>query len=212
MTLVDLRTEPLHSITARGILAGDVEHELDCIVYATGFDAMTGSLAKIDIRGPQTSLAEAWAEGPKTYLGLMVAGLPNLFIITGPGSPSVLTNMIASIEYHVEWIADCLASLSSVASPEWKPQRQRPGLLGGSRQQRRLQDAVPNVQLLVPRSEHPRQDPCVHAPTGPSRIRRALQRRSSSGLSELRAFLTRTNEAQPMSPKAQVGRLRLILI
>ncbi len=111
VTLVDLRADPLEEITTRGIRAGGVEYDLDVIVYATGFDAMTGSLLKMDLHGPTTSLAEAWAAGPTTYLGLAVAGLPNLFIITGPGSPSVLTNVIASIEHHVEWIANCIETL-----------------------------------------------------------------------------------------------------
>ena len=84
--------------------------EVDALVLATGFDAMTGSVAKIDIRGRDgQTLNQKWAEGPKTYLGLMSAGFPNLFIITGPGSPSVLSNMIVSIEQHVDWIADCIA-------------------------------------------------------------------------------------------------------
>jgi cation diffusion facilitator CzcD-associated flavoprotein CzcO len=122
VSLVDLRVEPLRAITTLGIRAGEVEHELDCIVYATGFDAMTGSLLKMDIRGPHVSLAEAWAEGPKTYLGMTVAGLPNLFIITGPGSPSVLTNMIASIEHHVEWIADCITALSQAGATRLEAQ------------------------------------------------------------------------------------------
>jgi cyclohexanone monooxygenase len=88
--------------------AGD--YEVDALVLATGFDAMTGSVAKIDIRGRNgQTLNQKWAEGPKTYLGLMSAGFPNLFIITGPGSPSVLSNMMVSIEQHVDWIADCIA-------------------------------------------------------------------------------------------------------
>ncbi|MDP6604478.1 MAG: cyclohexanone monooxygenase, partial [Rhodospirillales bacterium] len=84
----------------------------DAIVFATGFDAMTGALQRIDIRGTGgRSLNEKWVEGPRTYLGLAMAGFPNLFTITGPGSPSVLTNMLPSIEQHVEWIADCMAYL-----------------------------------------------------------------------------------------------------
>ena len=92
-------------------MAGGAEHPLDAIVFATGFDAMTGSFAKVEIRCGDLTLNGKWAEGPKTYLGLMVAGFPNLFIITGPGSPSVLSNMMVSIEQHVDWIADCLAHL-----------------------------------------------------------------------------------------------------
>jgi cyclohexanone monooxygenase len=110
--LVDVTEEPIEEITATGIRAGAREFELDCIVFATGFDAMTGALLSIDIRGREgRSLQDAWAEGPRTYLGLGVVGFPNLFTITGPGSPSVLTNMIVSIEQHVNWIADCMEYL-----------------------------------------------------------------------------------------------------
>ena len=114
--LVDLNEEPLHRITARGILAGDTEHEFDAIVLATGFDAMTGALNAIDIRavdesGATRTLREKWAAGPRTYLGLMSAGFPNLFTVTGPQSPSVLSNMLTSIEYHVEWISAALVHL-----------------------------------------------------------------------------------------------------
>ena len=114
VTLVDLRDRPIEELTRAGLRVGGKEYELDAIVFATGFDAMTGALLKIDIRGRGgRSLKEKWAEGPRTYLGLALAGFPNLFTITGPGSPSVLTNMIPSIEQHVEWIADCLAYLQA---------------------------------------------------------------------------------------------------
>jgi cyclohexanone monooxygenase len=109
--LVDIRSAPIERITPHGLVAGGREYPLDAIVFATGFDAMTGSFAKVEIRGRDGTLNAKWAEGPKTYLGLMVAGFPNLFIVTGPGSPSVLSNMIVSIEQHVDWIADCLAYL-----------------------------------------------------------------------------------------------------
>ena len=117
VTLVDLRETPIEAITERGIRTTGAEHELDAIVYATGFDAMTGALARIDIRGRGgRPLADAWSAGPRTYLGLMVAGFPNLFTITGPGSPSVLTNMIESIQQHVEWIGRCLADLGAAGA------------------------------------------------------------------------------------------------
>src|SRR4051812_49153113 len=110
VTLVDIKSDPIEEITANAVRTGGKDYEVDALVLATGFDAMTGSVAKIDIRGRNgQTLNQKWAEGPKTYLGLMSAGFPNLFIITGPGSPSVLPNMIVSIEQHVEWIADCLA-------------------------------------------------------------------------------------------------------
>ena len=112
VTLVDIRESPIVEITPRGIRTAAGEHELDVIVFATGFDAMTGSLLRIDIRGVGgRRLRDAWAAGPRSYLGLQVAGFPNLFTITGPGSPSVLSNMPVSIEQHVEWIADCIAYL-----------------------------------------------------------------------------------------------------
>ena len=113
VTLVDIRTNPIAEITPTGIRTTDGEHyELDIIVYATGFDAMTGSFNRMDIegRGGQ-KLKDKWAAGPVTYLGLGSAGFPNLFMITGPGSPSVLTNMPIAIEQHVDWIADAISHL-----------------------------------------------------------------------------------------------------
>ena len=90
------------------------EYEFDVIVYATGFDAMTGSLTNVDIRGRDgISLKETWSAGPRTYLGIGSAGFPNLFMITGPGSPSVLSNMVVSIEQHVDWVCDAVAHLQS---------------------------------------------------------------------------------------------------
>jgi cation diffusion facilitator CzcD-associated flavoprotein CzcO/acetyl esterase/lipase len=112
--LVDLRRNPIETITASGIdLAGE-SLEFDAIVFATGFDAMTGAIVNVDITGRDgLTLREAWAEGPVTYLGLMVSRFPNLFMITGPGSPSVLSNMMVSIEQHVDWISDCIADLTA---------------------------------------------------------------------------------------------------
>lgn len=112
VSLVDIKTNPIQEITANAVRVAGKDHEVDALVLATGFDAMTGSVARIDIlgRGGQT-LNQKWAEGPKTLLGLMSAGFPNLFIITGPGSPSVLSNMIVSIEQHVDWIAECLTHM-----------------------------------------------------------------------------------------------------
>jgi cyclohexanone monooxygenase len=110
VSLVDIRAGGIEEITANAVRAGGRDYEVDALVLATGFDAMTGSVAKIDIHGRNGEmLNQKWAEGPRTYLGLMSAGFPNLFIVTGPGSPSVLSNMIVSIEQHVDWIADCVA-------------------------------------------------------------------------------------------------------
>jgi cyclohexanone monooxygenase len=114
VTLVELRTSPIEAITPAGLRTRGAEYALDSLVFATGFDAMTGALLAIDIRGRGgRSLREKWADGPRSYLGLAIAGFPNLFTITGPGSPSVLSNMIVSIEQHVDWIADCLAHLAA---------------------------------------------------------------------------------------------------
>jgi cyclohexanone monooxygenase len=110
--LVSLRRTPLVEVTEKGIRTSEQEYEFDAIVYATGFDAMTGALTNVDIRGRDgLSLKETWSAGPRTYLGLGSSGFPNLFMITGPGSPSVLSNMIVSIEQHVEWVADAVAHL-----------------------------------------------------------------------------------------------------
>ncbi len=107
--LVDLRATPIVAITPNGIRTSETDYDLDIIVLATGFDNMTGALLRIDIRGRAgLSLRDSWANGPVNYLGLQVAGFPNLFTITGPGSPSVLTNMMVAIEQHVEWVTECI--------------------------------------------------------------------------------------------------------
>jgi len=123
--LVDVRSAPIETITPHGLCTASAEYEFDCLVYATGFDAMTGTLNRIDIRGRAgLALKQKWAAGPRTYLGLTSAGFPNLFMISGPGSPSVLTNMVPSIEQHVNWIADCIRDLRAlgVASIEARQQ------------------------------------------------------------------------------------------
>ena len=107
--LVDLRAEPIKAITESGIQTTAADYGLDCIVFATGYDAVTGSLDRIDIRGKGgVALKESWSQGPRSYLGLMSVGFPNLLFITGPGSPSITTNVIVAIEQHVDWITNCL--------------------------------------------------------------------------------------------------------
>lgn len=115
VTLVDLRKGAIREVTATGISTEQGEFDLDVIVYATGFDAMTGALSRIDVRGRDgLVLGEYWAkEGALSYLGLAVAGFPNLFTVQGPGSPSAATNFVAALEQHVEWIADCIAYLKA---------------------------------------------------------------------------------------------------
>lgn len=110
VTLIDVRSAPIERITERGVRTSEHEYEVDLIVFALGFDAITGALIAIDVRGRDgLSLRERWAAGPRAYLGVAVAGFPNLFTITGPGSPSVLGNVIVSIEQHVDWISNCIA-------------------------------------------------------------------------------------------------------
>ena len=112
VTLVDLRETPITEVTPGGVRTTAADHDLDAIIFATGFDAMTGSLLKIDVRGRNGHpLRKKWEDGPMTYLGVQVAGFPNMFVITGPGSPSVLTNMPLAIEQHVEWIGACITYL-----------------------------------------------------------------------------------------------------
>ena len=109
VTLVDIKRTPIETITRSGLRTSDAVYELDAIVFATGFDAITGPLLKIDIRGRSGQrLQHKWAAGPRTYLGLSTAGFPNFFMITGPGSPCVLSNMLVSIEQHVDWITRCV--------------------------------------------------------------------------------------------------------
>jgi cyclohexanone monooxygenase len=112
VTLVDARRAPIEEITPKGLRTRDAAYEFDSLVFATGFDAMTGALREIDVRGVRgEKLADKWAAGPRTYLGLMVAGFPNMFVITGPGSPGVKSQMILAIEQHTDWIVACLENL-----------------------------------------------------------------------------------------------------
>jgi cyclohexanone monooxygenase len=123
--LVNLRSNPILDITPNSIRTSMRKIELDVLVLATGFDALTGPLSRISVHGRDNRLlAEEWRDGPKTYLGLMVTGFPNLFAITGPGSPSVLSNMIVSIEQHVEWVTDALVHHRSAGIVAMEPLRQ----------------------------------------------------------------------------------------
>ncbi len=112
VTLVDLKAAPIQRISPAGICTTDAEYPVDIIVFATGFDAMTGPMLRMDIRGRDgIALKDVWEAGPRNYLGLQIAGFPNLFTITGPGSPSVLCNMPVAIEQHADWITDCIAHM-----------------------------------------------------------------------------------------------------
>jgi cation diffusion facilitator CzcD-associated flavoprotein CzcO len=124
--LVDVRADPIAAITPTGLtLESGASYELDCIVFATGFDAMTGAMLSLNITGRDgLALRDAWSAGPRNYLGLGVSGFPNLFMVTGPGSPSVLCNMPVAIEQHVEWISDCIAHMcaNGIARIEPEPE------------------------------------------------------------------------------------------
>jgi cyclohexanone monooxygenase len=112
VTLVDIRSKPITEITPSGLRTADADYALDAIVFATGFDAMTGAMKEIDIHTDAgMSIRAKWEHGPRTYLGIMLAGFPNLFMITGPQSPGVKSQMILACEQHVNWIADCMQYL-----------------------------------------------------------------------------------------------------
>lgn len=122
VNLVDISRRPIERFTAKGVVTGGTEYECDAVICATGFAAMTGSFDRIRIAGRDgLTLAKKWEAGPRTYLGLTSVGFPNLFMITGPGSPSVLANMIPSIEQHVDWIMDCIAHLREVGADTIEP-------------------------------------------------------------------------------------------
>lgn len=122
VTLVDLKQTPIERITSKGLTTTDKEYDLDVLIYATGFDAMTGALLKINITGRDgRRLADKWAFGPVAYLGLQMEGFPNLFTVTGPGSPSVLCNMLVAIEQHVNWIGDCIKYLDRMGLSSIEP-------------------------------------------------------------------------------------------
>jgi len=110
VSLVDIRETPIERITKAGIKTADAEYPVDLIVFATGFDAVTGPLFALNLSGVGgVTLKDAWKDGPQSYLGLMMSGFPNLFTVNGPSSPSVLANMLQTIEHHVDWIVDCIA-------------------------------------------------------------------------------------------------------
>ena len=196
--LVDVGSTPISAITPTGVQVGDRSYDVDVIVLATGFDAMTGSLLAVDIRGRDgLPLQEAWHAGPRTFLGLEIPGFPNLFTVSGPGSPSVLTNMMVSIEHHVNWIADCIAYLrdNSKQTIEARPE--------SADQWVEYVNAVaaftvyPVGQLVVPRRQHPRQAPHLHAADRLPALRRAVHRHRREGLRRLRPHLTSDTTPPP---------------
>ena len=126
VSLVDIKKAPIEEITPEGLRTSDASYEFDCLIYATGYDAFTGSLYKMDIKGRNgLPLQTYWSDGPRTFLGLAANGFPNMFTITGPQSPSVLFNMPLGIEIHCEWIADCIDYMNSHNLTTIEPERSR---------------------------------------------------------------------------------------
>ncbi len=122
VSLVDVRATPIVAATPDGLRTTAAAYAFDSIIFATGYDAVTGALGRIDIRGRDgRALRDKWTEGPRTYLGITTAGFPNLFLITGPGSPSVLTNVVVAIEQHVNWTADCIAAIEARGATTIEP-------------------------------------------------------------------------------------------
>jgi cation diffusion facilitator CzcD-associated flavoprotein CzcO len=117
--LVDINNTPIEQLIGNGLKTTEKEYDFDIIIFAIGFDAMTGALKSMNIVGKNNiALNDKWSSGPKTYLGLTISGFPNLFTITGPGSPSVLSNMMTAIEQHVEWISDCIQFMGNTGKKE----------------------------------------------------------------------------------------------
>ena len=159
--LVDLRKQPITTITETGIDTGGdhgtEQFEFDAIVFATGFDAMTGAIVGVDITGRDgLTLRDKWDHGPTTYLGLMTKGFPNLFMITGPGSPSVLSNMMVSIEQHVDWITDALVHLRANGFDSIEPTELAETRWVAAQQRVRRPHADADRQLLVHGCQRPR--------------------------------------------------------
>ena len=147
--LVNVRKHPIRQVTETGIDTADESFTFDAIVFATGFDAVTGAITAVDITGrDDVALKDKWANGPQTYLGLTTVGFPNLFLITGPGSPSVLSNMAVSIEQHVDWVLDCLGHLSARGFDRHRADRNGRSGVDATRQRLRRHHPLPRPRTL----------------------------------------------------------------
>ncbi len=209
--LIDVSGEPIEAITAKGVRARGKDYEVDAIVFATGFDAMTGALLNIDIRGRGgLRIQDKWSEGPRTYLGVAMAGFPNLFTITGPGSPSVLTNMLPTIEQHVEWIAGVLEHMRDRQLGQIEPVVGGGGGMGRARQRGCRPHAALYLQLLVPGREHSGQAARVHALYRRlSQVRAALQRDRGQRLRGVRADVGWVNPGEGVEAGGRPNTLRM---
>ena len=193
VTLVDLREGGIERITETGIQTAQGHFELDVIVFATGFDAMTGALTRIDIRGRDgVALRDAWADGVRAPTSVSRSvGFPNLFTVSGPGSPSVLANMVVCVEQHVEWIGACLTYLREHGYTHDRAHARGAGRVGRARQRGRPGHDVHRVhlQLVVPRCQHPRQAAGLPA------LRRRACPPTSSGSTRSRPPATRASHS-----------------
>ena len=201
VTLVDVKAAPIQAITPAGIRTAEAEYPLDIIVFATGFDAMTGPMLRIDIRGRGgVALKDVWEAGPRNYLGLQVAGFPNLFTITGPGSPSVLCNMPVAIEQHADWIADCIEPHAFAGSRTDRGPPRGGGQMGGRGQRRCQQDAVSAGQaFLVSGGQHSRQAQGIHALCrGHGAVSGDLPAGRGAGLRGVRPLVARLRARSPL--------------
>ena len=162
--LVDVSRTPIERFTAEGVVVAGTLHPLDAVVCATGFAAMTGSYEKIRITGRDgLTLAEKWRAGPRTYLGVASAGFPNLFMITGPGSPSVLASMIQAIEQHVDWMVDLMAHMRDTGARTFEPKVEDEDRWVDARQRGEPGVAALDLQLVVRRRQRARPAARVHA-------------------------------------------------
>ena len=170
--LVNLQSQPLVSVTETGIDTAGESFEFDAIVFATGFDAITGAVAAVDIVGRDgLALKDKWSQGPSTYLGLTAQGFPNLFFIAGPNSPSVLSNMAVSIEQHVDFVADALTYLRAHGLRPDRAHRGGGGRLDAACGRCRIDNAFPTGEFVVCGRQHTGQAPHLH---GLHRRRRLL--------------------------------------
>ena len=192
VTLVDVNRAPIERIAPHGVVAGGREHAADLLVLATGFDAFTGPLTRIDLRGRGgLHIRDKWQAGPLNYLGLAVAGFPNLFNLVGAGSTSAFTSVIVSIEHHIDWIADCLQWMHAHGHTTIEPTRRGRVALRGADACHRAADHLPQLQLVVPRRQHPGQAAPVHADGRRlSDVRRALRRGGARRLQRVRLALS----------------------
>ena len=210
-----MKAAPIERISPAGICTTEAEYPVDIIVFATGFDAMTGPMLRMDIRGRGgVALKDAWEAGPRNYLGLQIAGFPNLFTITGPGSPSVLCNMPVAIEQHADWITDCIEHMRAKGLERIEAQAEAVDKWVAEVNEVAQQDsAAAGEAFLVSGGQYSRQASRVHAvcgrhgavsrdlrPRRGRRIRRVCPERLSSAGAGTHGWVIGTNSRTDGSP------------